>query len=180
MKTIKDFIKENRITISVQLIQPQNMTESMFQFFYTVTANKHTMTGTYKTGTGHAYHRNSSAGGLYTRSTTKSKSNTFGTLYKYKINSLTDLHNVARRLNIAVQPTQPEPSDILAALALDASCWEDATDFEDFCANLGYTGMKQYREARAAFDACARTAKELRAMLGNEKYEELLYNIDPY
>lgn len=38
----------------------------------------------------------------------------------------------------------------------DASCYDNARSFEDFCEELGYTSMSQYKEAKRAYDGCKR------------------------
>jgi hypothetical protein len=70
--------------------------------------------------------------------------------------------------------TAPTPTlfDALYCLCSDASMWENARNFEDFCGDIGYDSDS--RKAEGIYNACGQVAKDLRAVLGRKLYDELL------
>jgi hypothetical protein len=73
-------------------------------------------------------------------------------------------------------PTPPTIADVLDAVAGDASMWENARDFADFCADLGYD--TDSRKAERIYNECGEIAKKLRFFLGRQAYEELLWETE--
>jgi hypothetical protein len=77
------------------------------------------------------------------------------------------------------QDTMPEPPsliEVLDCLAMDANGIENASSFEDWCGEYGYD--TDSRKAEKTYRICARQVEKLRAMLGREAYEELLYGVE--
>ena len=70
----------------------------------------------------------------------------------------------------------PELANLLDSLASDASCYDNARNFEDFCSDLGYD--EDSRKAEAIYRACGELAKELKYFLGAELYQTLLYKVE--
>ncbi len=73
-------------------------------------------------------------------------------------------------------PLSPELDTVLDSLMSDAICYDDARDFEDFAANLGYS--TDSRKAEATYRACGELAKQLRHFLGDDLYQTLLYKVE--
>jgi hypothetical protein len=73
-------------------------------------------------------------------------------------------------------PEPPTTADILDSLRLDAECYDEARDFEDFAATFGYD--TDSRKAEALYHACAEMAKKLRIFLGNTAYTQLLEEVE--
>jgi hypothetical protein len=71
---------------------------------------------------------------------------------------------------------EPELSNVLGCLASDASGVENASGFEDWCAEYGYD--TDSRKAERTFRACEREAKRLQAFLGESAYKTLLYDVE--
>jgi len=71
---------------------------------------------------------------------------------------------------------EPEVADLLDCCAMDAACYENARNFEDFCAELGYD--TDSRRAERVYKVCGRQAASLKRMLGDEAYETLLWNTE--
>lgn len=66
----------------------------------------------------------------------------------------------------------PEVGTVLDSLAVDATSALVASDFEDWCSDLGYDADS--RTAERTFRACERTLDKLRALLGEELADQLL------
>lgn len=66
----------------------------------------------------------------------------------------------------------PELADVLSSLVLDASCWDNARTFEDFCDEFGYD--PDSRSAERIYEACGKIWKDLREVCGREFFAELL------
>jgi hypothetical protein len=69
----------------------------------------------------------------------------------------------------------PGIADVLPCLFLDASCYEDAHDLLDFCAEFGFqTDTQEGRKsARNSYEACRRVAHDLRDVLSDDEYATL-------
>jgi len=67
----------------------------------------------------------------------------------------------------------PGIADVLPCLFLDASCYENARDFHDFCLEFGYDDETQRDSARHAWEACRRVARDLRDELTEDEYATL-------
>jgi hypothetical protein len=70
----------------------------------------------------------------------------------------------------------PKIEDVLDSLTLDASCYENARNFEDFCSEFGYD--TDSRKAEGTYKACGEIAKELRHLIGRDGYDALLNNTE--
>jgi len=70
----------------------------------------------------------------------------------------------------------PEAGDVLDCLASDASSIENAKGFEDWANDMGWDSDS--RKAEKIFNACKSQAVKLKEFLGDESYQELLWNVD--
>lgn len=70
----------------------------------------------------------------------------------------------------------PTAADVLDCLAMDASSIENARNFEEWAGDLGYEADS--RKAHRSYTICMRQAAKLRAMLGQDNYEVLLWNTE--
>lgn len=72
---------------------------------------------------------------------------------------------------------QDTPAEVLDALVLDAACYLDAQDFEDFAESLGYD--PDSRTAERVYMACGEVAKWLERFLGGRaELERVMYRIE--
>lgn len=69
---------------------------------------------------------------------------------------------------------EPTFYEVLESLAMDASGAENARDFEDWCSEYGYDCDS--RSAHKIWKSVDKQAKKLKAFLGSELYDDLLYN----
>jgi hypothetical protein len=70
--------------------------------------------------------------------------------------------------------TELAKDDLLNALDCffsDASCYDGAKDFDDFCSEFGYTEMKQYKQALKSFNGCKRHYNAVLRLFGSDWYE---------
>lgn len=67
---------------------------------------------------------------------------------------------------------EPELADVLDCLASDACSYDNARDFEDWCAEYGYD--TDSRKAERTYRAVERQREGLYRLLGDEAYRELL------
>jgi hypothetical protein len=70
---------------------------------------------------------------------------------------------------------EPTLIDVLDCLASDAAGVENGVSFEDWCADYGYD--TDSRKAERIYKACEREAEKLRNLLGDNLYQELLWNV---
>jgi hypothetical protein len=70
----------------------------------------------------------------------------------------------------------PTLADVLDCLASDASGYENACTFEDWASEYGYE--TDSRKAEKTFRAIKRQAEQLKRTLGEDAYQELLYNTE--
>ena len=70
----------------------------------------------------------------------------------------------------------PTAADILDCLASDASGVENARSFEDWCGEFGYD--TDSRSAEKTYRLCVDQAQELKAFLGADLYNELLWKTE--
>jgi len=84
--------------------------------------------------------------------------------------------NGAKWLIDCCDPVKPEVQQLIDCLASDASAYDCARNFEDFCADFGYD--EDSRKAESIYKGCGDTAKELKFFLGSELYEKLLYKVE--
>lgn len=62
--------------------------------------------------------------------------------------------------------SEPTAADVLGCLLSDASCYDNARDLADFCADFGYD--EDSRKAKTTYRACGRISKRLRQFLGDD------------
>lgn len=70
----------------------------------------------------------------------------------------------------------PNTEDVLNALASDSSMVENAGSFEGWANELGYD--TDSRKAEKIYKVCIKQAEKLKSFLGDDKYQELLYNTE--
>jgi hypothetical protein len=71
---------------------------------------------------------------------------------------------------------EPDAANVLNSLALDAAGWENARSFEDWCGEYGYD--TDSRKAERTFQVVGRQAAKLKAFLGENLYDDLLWNTE--
>jgi len=71
---------------------------------------------------------------------------------------------------------EPDAASVLDCLASDATGFENAQSFEDWAGEYGYD--TDSRTAERTFKAVERQARKLRAFLGDDLYETLLWNTE--
>jgi len=74
------------------------------------------------------------------------------------------------------KPVAPELDTVLDCLRSDAESWENARNFEDFCAEFGYD--TDSRKAEGIYRACGEVAKELKFLLGSANYKKLTEEVE--
>jgi hypothetical protein len=82
---------------------------------------------------------------------------------------------VTFHMNPVASGRGPAVEDVLSSLALDASSIENARDFADWCADFG---AEPDSETRRMYNACVKEARELRELLGEAVYNELLWQTE--
>lgn len=70
----------------------------------------------------------------------------------------------------------PTVDEVLDCLASDAASVENASGFEDWCNDLGYG--TDSRKAERTYREIGRQAERLKAVLGDEDYETLLWKTE--
>ena len=70
----------------------------------------------------------------------------------------------------------PTLAEVLDCLASDASGVDNAQSFEDWANEYGYD--TDSRKAEATYRACEKQAQELKALLGQDAYNQLLYSTE--
>lgn len=70
------------------------------------------------------------------------------------------------------KPTPPEAADLLDCMASDASGYENARDFADWCGDYGYD--TDSRRAKAMYDVIAEDTRKLRRFLPADAFERLI------
>lgn len=75
---------------------------------------------------------------------------------------------------------EPEIGEVLDCLASDASSIENAPDWLDWAEEMGFgeDGASGMRKARDTFQAIERQSADLRALVGGEAFETLLWNTE--
>jgi len=71
---------------------------------------------------------------------------------------------------------EPKTEDVLNDLASDSSGIENARSFEDWAADYGYD--TDSRKAEKIYNACMKQSEKLKSFLGDNLYQELLYNTE--
>lgn len=82
----------------------------------------------------------------------------------------------ARRSWEKDKPIPPAVDEVLDCIASDSSSIENARGFEDWASDFGYD--PDSKKAEAIFRACFDASKQLKAFLGDERYNELLWNVE--
>lgn len=73
---------------------------------------------------------------------------------------------------------EPDLESALDSLVSDARSWEDSDgDYGDWASQFGYGDSAEHKRT---FKACARIARRLKKLFGDELYQFLLYNVEPY
>lgn len=70
----------------------------------------------------------------------------------------------------------PNAADVLDCLSSDAASIENSPDFESWASDFGYE--TDSRKAERAFKACEHQAKRLQNFLGEDAYQQLLWNTE--
>jgi hypothetical protein len=80
----------------------------------------------------------------------------------------------------AAHTSAPDLETVLDCLASDASSAENASDWADWADEMGMLGegVAAVRSAQATFATIERQADELRALVGDETYETLLWSTE--
>lgn len=71
---------------------------------------------------------------------------------------------------------EPKPEDVLNALAFDSSGVENARSFEYWASEYGYD--TDSRKAEKIYNVCVKQSEKLKSFLGDDKYQDLLYNTE--
>lgn len=71
---------------------------------------------------------------------------------------------------------EPTAADVLNCLASDSASVENARSFEEWASELGYD--PDSRKAEKTFKVCETQADKLKKFLGNDLYEDLLWNTE--
>jgi hypothetical protein len=69
---------------------------------------------------------------------------------------------------------EPRATDVLDCIASDAAGYENAQTFEDWASEYGYD--TDSRKAERIYRSVKRQAEQLKRVIGEEAYEELLWN----
>ena len=69
----------------------------------------------------------------------------------------------------------PKVEDVIQSLGSDASIYQNASSYEDFLDEFGYEDDQKHRYTWMAIQ---RESKSLRKLLGDEDYEQLLYETE--
>lgn len=84
------------------------------------------------------------------------------------MNSAIDVRNWERK---HARP-MPTLEDVLSCLLMDASSYDDSRNFEDWASDYGYD--TDSRTAERAYQTIAEQSKQLRHLLGNDRYNEYM------
>ena len=71
---------------------------------------------------------------------------------------------------------EPSAADVLDCLASDAVGIENASSFEEWCAEYGYDSDS--RKAERIFQTCTRQSADLKALVGEDAYRTLLWDTE--
>jgi hypothetical protein len=72
--------------------------------------------------------------------------------------------------------SEPQLADVLDCLASDAAGVENAQSFENWCAEYGYD--TDSRKAEKTFKICERQAENLKRLLGDDAFDQLLWHTE--
>jgi len=71
---------------------------------------------------------------------------------------------------------EPTAAAVLDCLASDASAYENARDFGDFAAEIGYD--EDSRKAERIYTECGKTLENLRTWLGDDEADRLMFGTE--
>lgn len=74
------------------------------------------------------------------------------------------------------EPTPPTLESVLDCLASDAASYDNARDLEDWAAELGMD--TDSRKTEKSYRVTGDQSKRLRHLLGDQAYQDLLFNTD--
>lgn len=95
----------------------------------------------------------------------------------YKCNIRSGGHSMTLYFSMGSAHTKaPELAEVLDCLASDASGYENAQGFEDWASDLGYD--TDSRSAEKIWRAVERGAKQLKRVLGDAAYQQLLWETE--
>ena len=76
----------------------------------------------------------------------------------------------------AGRPIPPTVNEVLDCLASDCSGYENERDFESWAEELGYD--TDSRKAESVYNTIGQQCRDLKKLLGNELYNELLFETE--
>ena len=76
--------------------------------------------------------------------------------------------------------TMPNLKDCLNCLLLDASCWDDYKNLEDFANEFGYDLYEDYKRVNKIFLACKAASKGLHRVFTDAEIEQLYTELEDY
>jgi hypothetical protein len=71
----------------------------------------------------------------------------------------------------------PSICDVLDCVISDSQSFEDNDDVYSFAREFGYDDID---EAKEIYRGCRENSRKLRRLLGDEAYDEALYEVEPY
>lgn len=97
----------------------------------------------------------------------------FGKDAKYwlAVKTVGDMRDFCRYAQITLRIKYPLIEDVLLCLVADCQTVEYSEDFDGFLSEYGYTYNK---ESRGIWDACKKTRKEIKKLIGSAGYADLL------
>jgi hypothetical protein len=85
-------------------------------------------------------------------------------------------HIIPFSMGSAYKGKRPEVADVLSCLASDASGADQ--DFESWASDLGYD--TDSRKAESIYNTCVEQTEILKRFLGDDLFQELVYEVEPY
>ena len=82
----------------------------------------------------------------------------------------------AECLSRNTEPIPPTVADVLDCLAMDASSYDNSRDFEDWASDFGMD--TDSRKAERIYRVSGEQAKQLRHLLGDEAYRDLIEDVE--
>ena len=71
---------------------------------------------------------------------------------------------------------EPKPEDVLNCLASDSASIENARSFEEWAGEFGYD--TDSRKSEKIYKVCQKQAEKIKALFGDDLYNELLFNTE--
>lgn len=171
--TLEQFITDTRIAMKVQSApENPNLRGDEWEadhWFYTLNTSRRQMSGYYSMGIGHRTYKGSRP--LEFNRKVYRKGDRIPMILTGKVQTLhTEL--VAKEFT----PTAPTLAEVLDCLASDAATVENARTFEEWASELGYD--TDSREAYKTYKVTKRQTEKLRALLGPEWFDRLLWHTE--